>query len=320
MPFSSDSPIVTVLGGGGFIGRYACEALLRAGARLRVAQRDPKRAFFLQPLGEMGQVSFVVADFARPATIERAIVGADAVVNLVGAFAGNLQAIHVDGPRTAAEVARASGASAFVHVSAIGADAASESNYGRTKGEGEAAVRAAFPGATILRPSVVFGAEDAFTNRFASLARLPVMPVIAPGSRFQPVFVRDLAQAVAMAALDPVRFGGKSFDIAGPEVLTMRVLIERIARLAGQSPALVDLPDFASAALARLGFLPGAPLTRDQWLMLQHDSVAAPRSAGLKAFGIVPTPIDAVAPQWLDRFHKGGRFAPRAGMSGKVSA
>ena len=320
MHFSSDSPIVTVLGGGGFIGRYACEALLKAGARLRVAQRDPKRAFFLQPLGQVGQVSVIAADFARPATIERAVDGADAVVNLVGAFAGNLQAIHVDGPRQAAEVARQSGASAFVQVSAIGADPASSSFYARTKGEGEAAVRAAFSGATILRPSVVFGAEDTFTNRFASLARLPVMPVIAPDTKFQPLFVRDLAQAVALAALDPARFGGKSFDLAGPEVLTMRLLVERIARLAGQSPSLVDLPAFASSALASLGFLPGAPLTRDQWLMLQHDNVAAARKPGIAAFGIVPTTIDAVAPEWLDRFHKGGRFAPRADAPGKASA
>lgn len=305
-------PLVTVLGGGGFIGRYVCEALLRSGARLRVAQRDPRRAWFLQPLGSVGQVSVTTADMARPATIKRAVEGADAVVNLVGAFAGNLDAIHISGPRHAAEAALATGAGAFVHLSAIGADPASASRYGRTKGEGEAAVRAAFPKATILRPSLVFGPEDQLTNRFAGLAGLPVMPVIAPRTKFQPVFVRDVGEAVARAALDPGEYGGKSFDLAGPEVMTMRELVERIAAMAGRSPAYLDLPDAAAKAMASLGFLPGAPLTKDQWLMLQRDNVAAPGTKGLEAFGIVPTSLEVVAPEWLGRFVKGGRFAPRA--------
>ena len=305
-------PLVTVLGGGGFIGRYVCEALLRSGARLRVAQRDPRRAWFLQPLGSVGQVSVTAADMARPATIERAVEGADAVVNLVGAFAGNLDAIHIRGPRHAAEVALATGASAFVHLSAIGADPGSASRYGRTKGEGEAAVRVAFPKATIVRPSLVFGAEDQMTNRFAGLAGLPIMPVIAPKTKFQPVFVRDVGQAVAKAALAPTIYGGKSFDLAGPDVMTMRAMIERIAAMAGRAPAFVDLPDAAGSALASLGFLPGAPLTKDQWLMLQHDNVAAAGTKGLDAFGIAPTALEAVAPEWLGRFVKGGRFAPRA--------
>jgi NADH dehydrogenase len=159
---------------------------------------------------------------------------------------------------------------------------------------------------------VVFGAEDDFTNRFARLASLPVVPVVAPNTKFQPVYVRDVAQAITRAALDPATHGGKTYDIAGPERMTMRALVERIARLSGQSPALVDLPDFASAALAAFGFLPGAPLTRDQWLMLQQDNVATPGTAGLDAFGIAPTALDAVAGEWLGRFLKGGRFAPRA--------
>ena len=311
MPFSPTVPIVTVFGGGGFVGRYACEALLKAGVRLRVAQRDPRRAYFLRPLGQVGQVGLVAADFTRPASIERAVEGASAVVNLVGSFTGDLDAVHVEGPRIAAEAARAAGAEAFIHVSAIGADPQSESDYGRTKGEGEAAVRAGFPNATILRPSVLFGAEDQFSNRFASLARLPVLPVVAPNTRFQPLFVRDLGEAIARAALDPTRFGGKSFDLGGPEAMTMRELVERIARLAGQAPAIIDLPDFAGAALAMFGFLPGAPLTRDQWLMLKHDNVPAKRAPGIEAFGIEPTALEAVAPEWLGRFLKGGRFAPR---------
>ena len=309
---SATPPLITVFGGGGFIGRYVCETLLKQGARLRVAERDPRKAYFLQPLGQVGQVGFASADFARPATIERAVDGATAVINLVGVFKGNLHAVHVAGAGQAAATARAAGASAFVHVSAIGANPDSASDYGRTKGLGEQAVRAAFPDATIVRPSVVFGAEDEFTNRFASIARLPVLPVIAPRTRFQPVFVRDLAQAIAMAALDPARFGGRDYDLAGPETLTMRELNERIAALAGHAPEMIDVPDFAASAMSKLGFLPGAPLSRDQWIMLQDDNVAAEGSSGLDAFGIAPTALASVAPGWLGRFVKGGRFAPRA--------
>ena len=311
-------PLITVFGGGGFIGRYVCEALLRTGARLRVAERDPRRAFFLQPLGEMGQVTAIAADLGRPATIERAVDGATAVINLVGIFKGDLDRIHVEGARAAARAAAATGASAFVQVSAIGADPDSASNYGRTKGRGEQAVRNAFPKATIIRPSVVFGAEDQFTNRFASMARLPVLPVIAPNTRFQPVFVRDLARALAAAALDPKTHGGKTYELAGPEAMTMRALNAEIAQLADQSPELVDVPDFIAAGMAALGFLPGAPLSRDQWLMLQTDNVPSGDLPGFKAFGIVPTPMSAAAPEWLSRFRKGGRFSPRANLVGQA--
>ena len=304
--------LITVFGGSGFIGRYVCEMLLKAGARLRIAERDPRRAFFLQPLGAMGQVTTFRADFGRPKTIARAVEGASAVINLVGIFKGNLQAVHVEGAGEAARAARETGAAAFVHVSAIGADVGSASDYGRTKGLGEAAVRGGFPGATIIRPSVVFGAEDEFTNRFASMARLPILPVIAPKSRFQPVYVRDLARAIADAALDPKQHGGKTYELAGPEAMTMRELNVAIAAMAGHSPEIVDVPDFLAKAMASLGFLPGAPLSRDQWLMLQRDNVAEPGAPGLDAFGITPTPLGAVAPNWLGRFVKGGRFAPTA--------
>lgn len=305
-------PLITIFGGGGFIGRYVCEALLKAGARLRVGTRDPRRAWFLQPLGSVGQVSTVAADLARPATIERAVDGTAAVINLVGIFKGNLEQIHVEGARAAAKAAASAGASAFVQVSAIGADPASASTYGRTKGLGEQAVRGAFPKATIIRPSVVFGAEDQFTNRFASMARLPVLPVIAPHTRFQPVYVRDLAQAIAAAALDPKAHGGKTYELAGPDAMTMRDLNAAIAGMADQSPELVDVPDFVAAGMAALGFLPGAPLSRDQWLMLQRDNVPSGDLPGFKAFGIAPTPMSAAAPEWLGRFRKGGRFSPRA--------
>jgi uncharacterized protein YbjT (DUF2867 family) len=305
-------PLITVFGGSGFIGRYVCEALLKSGARLRVAERDPRRGWFLQPLGSVGQVSAIAADLGRPETIARAVEGADAVINLVGIFKGNLELIHVHGAAKLAAAAKAAGAKAFVHISAIGADINSPSDYGRTKGQGEQAVRAAFAKATIIRPSVVFGPEDNFTNRFAGMARLPILPVIAPKARFQPVYVRDLARAIAAAALDPKAHGGKTYELAGPEVFTMRELNARIAELAGYRPDLVEMPDFVAAAMATLGFLPGAPLTRDQWLMLQKDNVASGEQPGFKSFGTTPAPLGAVAPEWLGRYRKGGRFAPRA--------
>ncbi len=305
-------PLITIFGGGGFIGRYVCEALLKTGARIRVASRDPRRSWFLQPLGGIGQVSTIAADLARPQTIARAVEGADAVINLVGIFNGNLDLIHVDGAGKSAAAAKAAGAKAFVHVSAIGADINSPAEYGRTKGQGEQAVRAAFPKATIVRPSTVFGPEDNFTNRFASMARFPVLPVIAPRTRFQPVFVRDLAQAIAAAALDPKMHGGKTYELAGPEALMMRELNERIAEMSSHHPDLVEVPDFIAAGIALFGFLPGAPLTYDQWLMLQKDNVPGGDQPGFKAFGITPTPMGAVAPEWLGRYRKGGRFRPNA--------
>ena len=310
MPLPGNPPLITIFGGGGFIGRYVCEALVKAGARLCVAGRDPRKSYFLQPLGQVGQIGLVRADLARPRSIEQAVAGAAAVINLVGSFKGNLDAIHVAGAGRIAAAARDAGASALVQVSAIGADPDAASDYGRTKGLGEQAVREAFAQATIVRPSVVFGPEDQFTNRFASLARFPVLPVIAPKTRFQPVFVRDVAKAIATAALNPKKHGGKTYELAGPEVFTMRDLNAAIAAMAGQSPGLVDVPDFMASLISMFGFLPGAPLTSDQWLMLQKDNVASGKLPGFEAFGITPTPLAAAAPEWLGRFRKGGRFAP----------
>lgn len=301
--------LVTVFGGGGFIGRYVCEALLRAGVRLRVAQRDPRRAHFIQPLAAVGQVSFLAADLTRPETIDRAVEGAEAVVNLVGVLTGKFTAVHVDGARALARAAKNAGATAFVQVSAIGADPNSPSAYGKSKADGEAAVREAFAEATVIRPSLVFGPEDQMTNRFAGMARLPVLPVIAPATRFQPIYVRDLARAVSAAALDPVRYAGQTYELGGPEVLTMRELNEQVAALAGQSPAISEVPNFVAELMTKVGFLPGAPLTRDQWLMLSRDNVPAPGSNGLEAFGLSGTPLAAVGGEWLDRYRSGGRFA-----------
>lgn len=303
--------LVTVFGGGGFIGRYVCELLLKSGVRVRVASRRPSRAHFIQPLGQVGQFGFVRADVTDRDSVARALDGASAAINLCGILKGRFRAVHVTGARNVAEAARDAGAGALVHISAIGSDPGSEADYCKTKGEGEAAVRAAFPGSTIIRPSLVFGPEDQLTNRLAGLARLPFLPVIAAQRRFQPVYVRDLARAIAKAALEPEQYGGRIYEIGGPQVMTMRELHSAILESTGQKPELVDMPNFMASLLAWFGWLPGAPLTRDQWLMLQRDNVAAKGAPGLEAFGIKPTPLGAVAHEWLGRFHKGGRFAGR---------
>jgi NADH dehydrogenase len=232
-------------------------------------------------------------------------------VNLCGLFGRSMRRVHVDGARNVAQAAREAGARALVQISAIGADPNAQSEYGRTKGEGERAVRDAFAGATIIRPSLVFGPEDDLTNRFAAMARLPILPVIAAQSRFQPIYVRDLAKAIGMAALEPARFGGKTYDVGGPQVMSMAELHHAIFEITGQDPEIVHLPDILASAIAHLGWLPGAPLTRDQWLMLQRDYVPATGAPGLEAFGIEPTPLAAVGREWLGRFNRGGKFAGR---------
>ncbi|HJR83612.1 MAG TPA: complex I NDUFA9 subunit family protein, partial [Sphingomicrobium sp.] len=185
-----DYRLVTVFGGSGFIGRYVCEELLDASVRVRVATREPRAAYYLQPLSQVGQWGSVRADVTNPKSVRAAVEGADAVINLVGSFE-NMAKVHVQGARNIAEAARETGAKSVVHISAMSADPKSNAAYSRTKGEGEEAVRKAFSDATIIRPSIVFGSEDQLTNRLAAMSRLPVVPVIAPESRFQPVFVED---------------------------------------------------------------------------------------------------------------------------------
>jgi len=303
--------MVTVFGGSGFIGRYVCEFLLKSSVRVRVATRDPRNSYFIQPLGQVGQFGFVKADITDAESVRRALRGTSAVVNLCGVFGRAMQSVHVDGARNIAEAARAEGAEALVHVSAIGADTGSQSNYGRTKGEGEEGVRKAFPSATIVRPSLVFGPEDNLTNRFAGMARLPFLPVIAAKRNFQPVYVRDLAQAIAKAALEPRAHEGKTYEIGGPQVMSMKELHQAILELTGQKPEIVELPDLFGTLLSWFGWFPGAPLSRDQWRMLQHDNVPSGELPGLEAFGIRPTPLAAVGYEWLGRFHRGGKFAGR---------
>lgn len=306
-----DGQLITVLGGGGFLGRYVVQRLLARGARVRIAQRNPRAATFLKPLGGLGQTQFVAVDVRDPASVARAVQGSDAVINLVGAF-GDMQAVQADGAGHVAAAARAAGAGSLVHVSAIGADPESASAYGRSKGDGEAAVRAAFADASILRPSILFGREDHFINRFATMMRMvPVVPVIAPKAKFQPVYVGDVADAV-VAALGRDA-AGKTFELGGPQVLSMADLLRWIADATGRSPLFVEVPDFVASALASgFGWAPGAPITKDQWLMLQHDNVVANGAAGLAELGVTPTSLGSVADGWLVQYRRNGRFAELA--------
>jgi len=300
--------LVTLIGGGGFVGRYVAQALLKTGARVRIVQRDPRSAWFLKPLGGLGQTQFVAGDLRKPDSLARALAGSDAVVNLAGAFGREADAVNAAGAENAAKAAAAAGAGAFVQISAIGANADAQSDYGRSKGEGEALVRAAFPNATILRPSFIFGREDQFVNRFAGLiARAPVVPVLRGAMRMQPVYVADVAAAIVKAVVDPERFGGKTLELGGPEVITFTQFHQRLSDAIGRHPALIELPDFAGAGIATLGFLPGMPITWDQWLMLQTDNVAA--EDGLAQLGVTPTLLGAVAPGWLVQYRRHGRFA-----------
>lgn len=300
--------LVTLIGGGGFLGRYVAQELYRAGARVRIAQKRPRDAWFLKPLGGLGQTQFAAADVTRPDTVARAVEGSDLVVNLTGTFGRAMQAVHVAGARNVAEAARRGGATALVHLSAIGADLDSPSAYGRSKAQGEQAARDAFPDATILRPSVMFGREDAFVNRFAALiAAAPLVPVLRPEAKFQPAFVADVAQVVVKALADPSA-RGRIYELGGPDVMTMAALYRWIAQAIGRDARFIALPDTLGGIIAMFGSLPGAPITMDQWRMLQHDNVVSAGAEGFAHFGVTPTPLAAVAPAWLVRFRRHGRF------------
>ncbi len=305
--------LVTLFGGGGFIGRYVAQALFRAGARVRIAEREPRRAYYLRPLCGLGQIQFIRADTGDARSVAAAVQGADAVINLVGILKGNFERVHVEGAATVARAAAEAGCAALVHMSALGADPESDSAYGRSKGEGERAVREAFAKASIIRPSIAFGAEDEFVNKFARMAQwLPVLPVIRGSWEVQPVHAADLGRAIAAAALDPASHAGRTYALAGPQVMTMHALNAWIAAAIGRRQLIVDIPDALSGFMARVGgWLPGAPITWDQWLMLKHDNVATGALPGFEAFGIRPAPLAAVAEAWLAPYRRHGRFAAK---------
>lgn len=314
--------VVTVFGGTGFVGRHVVRRLARAGATVRVAVRDPESAQFLKTAGDVGQIVPFPADITQPAQAAAALAGADAAVNLVGILyergRATFKSIHADGAANVATAAAAAGVKALVHVSALGADAASDSAYARSKAEGEQAVRAAFPAAVVLRPSVIFGPEDSFFTLFASLARVsPVLPVVGAsptrsgcsinwlgdgGPKFQPVYVGDVADAVLAGLSDPA-LAGKTAELGGPTVYSFKDLMALVNDATGRNRCLVPVPFLlAEAESMLLQFMPKPLLTPDQVTLLKSDNVVADGATALADLGITATPAEAVVPGYLRRF------------------
>ncbi len=312
--------LVTVFGGSGFVGRYAVRALAKQGWRIRVAVREPHLAPELKVMGDVGQVELVQANVRHDASVRAALAGAKACVNLVGVLfeAGRqtFDAVHATAPGLIAEAAAAAGATQFVQVSAIGADANASAGYARTKAAGEAAVRAAFPSAVVLRPSVVFGPEDGFFNRFGAMAAMsPVLPLIGGGeTKFQPVYVGDVGAAI-VAALSLEAAAGRTYELGGPGVYSFKALMELLCRETMHNRLLLPIPFPVASALGKIGdlqakFLRLAPqITSDQVELLKSDNVANPDLPGLADLGVSPTAVDAVIPTYLWRFRRGGQFA-----------
>jgi NADH dehydrogenase len=306
--------IVTIFGGSGFVGRHAVQALASAGYRIRVAIRHPNRAHYLPPLGTVGQVQLMKCNVLDAGAIARAVHGADAVVNLVGVLYSrgrqSFDALQRGAAETIAKAAAAQDVKNFVQVSATGADVHSASVYARTKAEGENAVRAAFPAATILRPSLVFGPEDEFFNKFAAMARLsPFLPLVGGGlTKFQPVFVGDVAQAIVKCIGDAAT-QGKTYELGGPTIYTFKELMQIVLHETGRKRLLLPIPLWAATLQSYfLQFLPTPVLTPDQVRLLKTDAVVSPGALTLADLGIVPDSVEAIVPSYLWRFRAKGQF------------
>jgi NADH dehydrogenase len=306
---------VAVLGGSGFIGRYVVKRLAERGDVVAVGGRHAAAAKFLKLKGDVGQVGLVNVAIDDDRLLSAFIAGSDAVINLVGILYESgrqrFDTVHHVAPARLARLARQAGIARFIHVSALGADPRSSSAYARSKAAGEEAVRDGFPTATILRPSVVFGPEDQFFNRLAAMAMVsPVMPLIGGGeTRFQPVYVGDVAAAVVRCIDDPDT-AGRTYELGGPRVYTLRALTELLLEEIRRKRLLVDLPFGLATMQARvLSLLPNPPLTPDQVELLKGDNVVSSGALGLEALGITPTAVEGVLPTYLDRFRRGGWYA-----------
>ena len=309
--------LVTVIGGSGFLGRHIIRALAKDGYRIRVAVRRPDLAGHVQPLGRVGQIVPVQANVRYPDSLDAACASAYAVINLVGILhrAGpqTFESVHAQGAGAAARAASRAGAAMFIQMSALGANPGSLSAYARTKAEGEVRARDVFPGAIVIRPSIVFGPEDAFFNRFAAMARMsPVLPLIGGGTRFQPVFVGDIAEAIAKL-LDRGVADGRVYEFGGPEVYSFRDLMRFILRTVMRRRLLLPVPFGIAGVMASIfQLLPGALLTQDQVLLLQRDNVVSDEAANegrsLKGLGLVPRDIEAIVPSYLYRYRRAGQF------------
>ena len=309
---------ITVFGGSGFIGRYVVERLADTGAIVVVAVRDPEGAKNLRVFGNVSQVTPVGCNIRDADSVRAAAAGSDTVVNLCGILAETgrqtFQAVHIDGAANIARAAAAAGATRLIHVSAIGASDSARSGYARSKAAGERAVREAFPTATILRPSVVFGPEDGFFNLFAGIARLsPALPLFGGGTtRFQPVYVCDVAAAIANALADPATTG-RTYELGGPEVCTFRELMQKLLTVIRRRRLLLPLPYLVGDIQALfLGLLPNPPLTRDMMRQMRVDNIVGSGAGSLADLGVTPTALDAVLPTYLARYRRGGRFGRQA--------
>jgi len=322
--------LVTVFGGSGFIGRNVVRALARDGYRIRVATRWPNLANFLLPMGHVGQIQLLRTNVREPEQVEAALVGSDAVINLCGVLVSSgeqsFDAIHVEAAQTIAEAARKAGVKSLVHVSALGADADSESSYAQSKAEGEKRVREAFPDATIIRPSIVFGPEDAFFNKFAGLFRwvppfLPFPILIGGGkTKFRPVFVGDVAAAIVKSLTD-TRARGATYELGGPNIYSFRELMEITLAATDRKSWLAPLP-FGLARLQAffLQFLPGRLLTPDQVTLLKTNNVVSEGAKTLADLGIVPTSVEAEVPSYLWRFRPKGQYEDYAAEDASIAA
>lgn len=302
-----DGKLVVLFGGGGFVGTHVAQALLARGARLRLAGRSAGDALSLKPLANLGQMQFAPCDVRHPGSVAAALAGADAAVNLVGSFHGDLMALMGAGAGNIAEAAAAAGVESLVQVSAIGADAGSPSRYAQAKAAGEAAVQSAFPSATIIRPSVLFGQQAGLIPLIAGMVRTwPIVPVFAPHAPLRALFVGDAAHAIVHALADPLAHGGKIYEIAGPEDLTMLGLHEEVARLQGRKRLFPQVPDALSALMTKL---PLVPLSSDQWEMLKAGNVPSGQYPGIEALGVEPKPIGLFLDRWMTRYRRHGRFS-----------
>lgn len=305
-PSPLSGQLVTIFGGSGYIGNYVVQSLLARGARVRLASHNPQKGFALKPLANLGQLQFVPCDITRESHVAAALEGASHAVNLVGAFEGKLDALMGEAPGTIGRIASANGVRALVHVSAIGADAASSTAYARAKALGEERVLAAFPKATVLRPSIVFGKDDNFLNLFGGMIELlPVLPVFGPEAKLQLVYADDVAEAVAVALEHPEAHGGRTYELGGPEQLTMMEIHQRIAEAQGRGRTFLAVPDGLSATFAAL---PGTPMSRDQWTLLKAGNTVAEGALGLADLGIEAKPLGLFLDKWMLRFRKHGRF------------
>ena len=313
------SKLVTIFGGSGFLGRYIARRLAKEGWRVRVAVRNPNEAMFVKPYGAVGQVEPLFCNIRDDDSVRAVTRGADAVVNCVGVLdevgKNGFTAVQVEGAGRIARIAAEQGVGHMVHISAIGADAQSSSKYAKTKAAGEAAVLAAFPSATILRPSIMFGSEDQFFNRFAGMSRLgPILPVVGASTRFQPVYVDDVAQAAVMGVLGQAH---GVYELGGPDVRTFRDLMTQMLGVIQRRRLVVNIPFWAAHVMAfgfnivrrATGGLVRGPVTTDQVRNLAVDNVVADGAQGFAALGIAPTAMAAVLPDYLWRFRPSGQYA-----------